>query len=284
MSAINQITPDISHVSAANAPHGAAAANPASTNEPTKEAEPERRAWNGGYLKQDLLDRGWKPSMIKRWLSKPDFKQHRWGGGEYYLYAKERVRKAEKSRVWRRERDKWQQRAERKLEPVAVDLLAAMFSVNRSAKRYRDAAQKCYALKKHGFARQGRVTKEELYALKDRGIAEAFRLGRITPVLRKGGLIEYRGEGYCFHSTLLPVAIALAQSTDDTILYVDAKPRGVAEVRLLDAKHTLSALPPAGDQFTRIELPTPPRQNIKPHGHRNQGGWHDDDDDEDNLP
>jgi hypothetical protein len=278
-------THDIPHVPVANAAHGTNATNPIPTNEPTRAAEPERQAWNGGYLKQDLLDRGWKPSMMKRWLSKPDFKQHRSGGGEYHLYAKERVRKAEKSLAWRRERDKWKQRGERKSEPVCVDLLAAIFSVNRSAKRYRDAAQKCYALKKHGFARQGRETKEELYALKDRGIAEAFRLGRITPMLRKGGLIEYRGEGYCFHSTLLPVDIALAQSTDDTILYVDAKPRGSAEVRMLDAKHTLSALPPAGDQFTRNELPTPPRQNIKPHGNRYRGGWDDDDDDDaDNLP
>lgn len=278
-------THDIPHVPVAHVAHGINAANPIPANDSTRDAEPERQAWNGGYLKQDLLDRGWKPSMIKRWLSKPDFTQHRFGGGEYYLYAKERVRKAEKSRAWRRERDKWQQRAERKLEPVVVDLLAAIFSVNRSAKRYRDAAQKCYALKKHGFARQGRETKEELYALKDRGIAEAFRLGRITPVLRKGGLVEYRGEGYCFHSTLLPVGVTLAQNTDDTILYVDAKPRGAAEVRMLDAKHTLSALPPAGDQFTRIELPAPPSQNINPHGNRYRGGWDDDDDDDaDNLP
>jgi len=156
--------------------------------------------------------------MIRRWLGGPDVTRSLGYGREYHLFLKERVLEAEDSPAWRRERDKWQQRAERKLEPVAVDLLAAIVSVNRSAKRYRDAAQKCYALKKHGFARQGRVTKEELYALKDRGIAEAFRLGRITPVLRKGGLIEYRGEGYCFHSTLLPVAIALAQSTDDTVL------------------------------------------------------------------
>jgi tellurite resistance protein len=34
-----------------------------------------------------------------------------------------------------------------------VDLLAAIFAVNRSAKRYRDAAETHYRERMHGFAR-----------------------------------------------------------------------------------------------------------------------------------
>jgi hypothetical protein len=44
-------------------------------------------------------------------------------------------------------------------------VLAALFAVNRSAKRYRDAAQSCYQHSQHGFAKMHRVKKEYLYSL-----------------------------------------------------------------------------------------------------------------------
>jgi hypothetical protein len=279
MTALVETRPKVEATAAPTVHAGITDEPPVPAETPTQASNQERCSKKSEYLKMDLLNRGWKQSMIRRWLEEPDHVQHRWGGGEYYIYAAERVHKIEESSEWQRERDKWKRRAEKKPELVTVDLLQAIFAVNRSAKRHRDAAQRCYSLKKHGFARRSREIKEELYGLKERGIAEAFGFGRITPVQQKGGLIEYRGEGYCFHSTLLPNGVSLPQCTDDTVLYVDAKPRGSGEVRLCDAKHTLLSLPPVGDQFTRLALPIPPSKTSRPARYSQRSSDDDDDDD-----
>jgi hypothetical protein len=86
----------------------------------------------------------------------------------------------------------------------SIDLLAAFFAVNRSAKRYRDSGQIYYRKRLHGFAGNARSPKKKLYDLKDKRIARAYLDNRIAPVAINGGWVEYRGEGYCFHSSLLP--------------------------------------------------------------------------------
>ena len=94
-------------------------------------------------------------------------------------------------------------------------------------------------------------------------------------------MIEYCGEGYCFHSTLLPVGVALEQATTNTFLYVDAKPRGSKKARLLDAKHTLSSLPSPGDEFTRVNPPVSERQTARSGRNGGSGDRHGNDDDDD---
>ena len=58
------------------------------------------------------------------------------------------------------------------IPPTTIDLLLAVFTVNKSAKRYRNRARSNFSKGQHGFAGHARTTKEHLYALKDKGIAE----------------------------------------------------------------------------------------------------------------
>ncbi len=137
----------------------------------------------------------------------------------------------------------------------AVDLLAAIFAVNRAAKRWRDAAQSHYQGSRHGLARDARYKKDKLYALKDRGIAYAVARGRLQAIKVHGGLCLYRGEGYCFHSSLVLNGVELPQSDNDTPIEVDAKPQGANEPRQIDAIACLSELPVLGDEFVRLQVP-----------------------------
>jgi hypothetical protein len=152
--------------------------------------------------------------------------------------------------------DKAKYRREYKAEPKQCDLLASIFVVNRAAKRHRDAARTHYECDLHGFAGHAKSRKESLYGLKDRGIAAAFEAGRIQAVQIHGGLCLYRGEGYCFHSTLVPIGVDIPRSTDDAPITVEAKPRGSGEPLVRDAWATLEELPEADiSRFSRLEVP-----------------------------
>jgi hypothetical protein len=206
------------------------------------------------YKQRDLFKRGWTRTMIRDWLVQPDETIGRGAGGGYvYLYRASKVEKIESQEAWQQCRAKWKQRRKSQAEPQPVDLLRAVFAVNRSAKRYRDAAQSCYRSGKHGLAGWNRERKEKLYELKDRGIVEAVRLGRIQPRCCRGSLVEYRGEEYCFHSRL--IAKNLDVSSLPFVqgeLSVDAKPKTAAEERLRDAVLTLESLPQVGDDFVPL--------------------------------
>lgn len=205
------------------------------------------------FLKQDLLLRGWTPGLIKRFLGEPDETPHRNGGGHYCIYSRRRVLAAEAELEWQQAVEHRQNRKPK--PPKAIDLLAAIFAATRAAKRFRDAAQSCYQKGSHGFATTFRLRKEMLYALKDKGIAAGFATGRIKPITRTAHLVEYRGEGYCFHSTLLPDSTTLAEASTAQPLRVEAKPREAAEPRLKDALFTLESLPNVPARFIRLELP-----------------------------
>lgn len=139
--------------------------------------------------------------------------------------------------------------------PKVIDLLAAIWTVTRTAKRYRDAASKSYKKGKHGMAGQCRRRKEQLYLLKDKGIAEAVHLGRISAVGIHGGFCVYRGEGYCFHSALKPIEFDPPEgSVRDDTLTVEAKPKQ-KEPRLYDAEHTLSTIKSMQVGFERLDYP-----------------------------
>lgn len=108
---------------------------------------------------------------------------------------------------------------------VAIALLAAIFAVNRSAKRYRDSAASCYSSGSHGLAKAAKERKHRLYDLKDRGIAKAHRLKGIQFVGRNGALALYRGEGYCFHSRLVPPDAACEPDQGQEAVFVEARPK-----------------------------------------------------------
>ncbi len=143
-----------------------------------------------------------------------------------------------------------------KRPPRAIDLLLAIFTVTKAAKRYRDAAFAHYRADRHGFATHAQRTKENLYRLKDRGIAQAYQEGRLSfeGIYHRLGL--YRGDGYCFHSTIIPRDRMDAEALDEQEwIHIVASPKGSREGRLKDAKHTLSSLSDQTGDFDRCPAP-----------------------------
>ena len=191
----------------------------------------------------ELNQQGWTKSDIAR-LCEPDLiKDVGWGRRFYWL--RDRVASGKPPALHKVN------------PPIEVDLLMAIFAVNRSAKRRRDAAIKLYAGRLHGLANESKRQKELLYRLKDEGIAATYLAGRLQYEGHHGGLAIYRGEGYCFHSTLEPVGEAARElSADDARIFVESKPRTSREARVADAEFTLSSLPgPPMEKFTRLEAP-----------------------------
>lgn len=133
-------------------------------------------------------------------------------------------------------------------------LLAAIFSVNRSAKRYRDAASLCYEACNHLGAAAHSRTKQRLYRLKDAGVVWAVRKGWLTPVAQHKSVTVYRGEGYCFHSVLCPSGWAPTKIINDEP-YVEQQARSATEIPLKDAVATLRELPTESNGFERAEFP-----------------------------
>ena len=61
----------------------------------------------------------------------------------------------------------------------------------------------------YALATDAKERKELRYSLKDRGICAALQAGRIAAVELHAGLCLYCGEGYSFHSTLVPKGVEL---------------------------------------------------------------------------
>jgi hypothetical protein len=159
--------------------------------------------------------------------------------------------------------------------PVQIDLFLAVFTANKSAKRHRDNAQRHYRGRRHGFAGHAKDVKNYLYELKDSGILDAYRQGRLSFVAVHGNLGVYRGEGYCFHSTLVPEGVTIEEARGEAF-FKEAAPKGKGEARLKDAIHTLEAIMTNDDGFRRGLKPTIPRP---PKPRREQEDWGDSDDD-----
>lgn len=140
--------------------------------------------------------------------------------------------------------------------PKRIDLLRAIFAVNKSAKRYRDASEKYYKQKLHGFARSASFTKKRLYTLKDRGILTAYRTKRLGFEGMHAGLAVYRGEGYCFHSPLVPKEHFSGEIIDDCAFKKESAVKSNKEAKLKDAEYTLSELDESEEGFCRFESPS----------------------------
>lgn len=138
------------------------------------------------------------------------------------------------------------------LEMTSENILIAMFTVNRSAKRYRDAATSCYRSRVHGFAGTNSTKKKELYELKEAGIIHAFKEGWLQAVEQHGSMCVYRGFGFCFHSPLFPRGIEFADSGSE--IFVESKPKETSEIRLKDAIATLEQLGFSEEGFERKQM------------------------------
>lgn len=146
-------------------------------------------------------------------------------------------------------------RSRRRIPAAEIDLLLAIFTANRSAKRFRDAASSHYSCGRYGMAGFTSRTKAKLYDLKDRGLIAAVKSGRLELVGFHASLAVYRGDGYCFHSLLVPKGQAPAGADTfggEGAIWVPATPKGRGEARLKDAVHTLAKLPCSEIGFERL--------------------------------
>jgi len=148
-----------------------------------------------------------------------------------------------------------------------IDLLLAIWTINRAAKRMRDLAKNYYLKGVYGLATKRKEQKDHFYDLKDRGIVAAYRQGiiqfvEIVEYENGTALAVYQGGGYYFHSFLVPSQILASLFSDDADsvaassvvryeegeLLIEAKPKSKNEGRRIDAIATLQKLPFDGFQ------------------------------------
>jgi hypothetical protein len=212
------------------------------------------------YVNSDnLFSAGWTRYQINKYLGSPD-RITRSGWADVYWWEKDRAAAVERKAP------------RQKKPPVEVDLLLATFSVNRAAKRYRDAAQRCYQVGKtrvsydfrrrcstpgvFTLARINKQKKQRLYDLKDAGMIEAYANNRIHYEGQHGSLAVYRGEGYVFHSTLVPIGAPVVDLAGSSgFMLVEAKEKSGSEARLIDAEFTLDKLSRVVTGFRRVVVP-----------------------------
>ena len=126
-------------------------------------------------------------------------------------------------------------------EPILVDELAALFTLNRSAKRWRNTAKKQYESESHGLAGNAKRQKVRRYDLKGQALHYLIAEGRLSFVghhkFQDGNYAEIlKGEGYCFHR---PCASPNNPEAATVIDEIEAKPRGATEPRIKDAVFTI---------------------------------------------
>jgi hypothetical protein len=198
--------------------------------------------------KTQLKERGWTDGLIRRLLPPPAVEERHsstYGSYTIYLWNKSDVRAAERTAEWRKAQARRKATVKKLQVYREVDLLAAVFTVNRAAKRQRDLAQKYYQQNMHGFAGSSKNRKRKYYDLKDMGIMAAHQAGRLVCTFRHGGLYLWQGEGYSFHSTLKPKSLDVPElplQEGEAYLFVEAKPMGSKEPRLRDAIQKLETL------------------------------------------
>jgi hypothetical protein len=124
--------------------------------------------------------------------------------------------------------------------PQLVDVLAAVWTVNRAAKRRRDAAQACYQGRAHGFANSHKETKEQYYRLKSQALHYLLAEGKLQVVgyhvFAGGNWAEViKGENYTFHRPCPPKQGEAVQLDG-----IEANPRDKGGPKLKVALYTLT--------------------------------------------
>jgi len=148
---------------------------------------------------------------------------------QYYdVYREDQTRELQKKRI---------------VEPILVDVLAALFTLNRKAKRLRDNAAAYYNSESHGLAGHAKNEKTRIYGLKSQALQYLIAEGRLVLVgyhrVAGGNCAEIlEGEGYCFHRPCAPPADGEVKSIKGEI---EAKPKGANEPRIKDAYFTVEA-------------------------------------------
>ncbi len=125
---------------------------------------------------------------------------------------------------------------------MLIDTLAALWAINRRAKRCRDLASTHYKTGTHGFAAVSKAEKLELYRLKGQALHYLLLEKRLEVVghhrFPEGNWAEVlKGSGYTFHR---PCPTQQGQAVNE-IDEIEAKPRGSKEPRLKDALYSIKA-------------------------------------------
>lgn len=149
-------------------------------------------------------------------------------------------------------------RVSRKPQPHP-DVLLCIREASRAAHRERDAARDAYNEGRHILAGNARQRKNQWYALKDKGIVAAYKLGllRYIGASPEGmAVYEYADGGMsCFHSTLHPAgAERTPVDGHPETLFVQAKDKLVG-VSLARVEATLSALSSDTTGYERSAAP-----------------------------
>jgi hypothetical protein len=154
----------------------------------------------GTLNKTDLKQRGWTDKLIATLLPPPrvEIRHNAYVRGDYtvYLWDAQVVRKAERRKGFL---DTPQRRIKigAKLDSNHdVDLLAAIFTVNRAAKRRRDAAQKYYQNGMYGFAGSSRREKETYYSLTSSFFCFLSEIRVNTPALTRSRALSQGPPGF----------------------------------------------------------------------------------------
>lgn len=158
------------------------------------------------------------------------------------------------------------------LPPQEIDLLAAVWVVNRRAKRCRDLARNNYSIRRRGAASNFAYEKSHCYRLKGQALYYLCHQGR----LRSIGYHAFRqpdnsllwaevleGEGYRFHA---PCPAPNGILPENILEEIEAKPRGAKEPRLKDALYRLQRFlqdKPEAPVYCWPERPRPKRRKRK---------------------
>lgn len=148
--------------------------------------------------------------------------------GQYYwyeahFYSEEQVRPLKKQT----------KKAARAPEITPQSVADAVWIVNQSAKRYRDAARNCYEVGAFSFATVNKGKKEKLYRKKDKGVRWLINEGQLACKAKHGSRYLWSGLGYSFHSNAVPKVMPTDVSNEP--VFIEAKPAVKKSMRLKDA-------------------------------------------------
>lgn len=164
-----------------------------------------------------------------------------------------------------------------KPKPELIDVLLAVWGMNRYAKRCRDAARRCYVHDLHGFAKGWKKRKEEAYDMKGQALHWLVEEGRLTHAgYHKFGddfAEVLQGEGFLFHR---PCDDPEVESDIKLLEGIEAKPKSKREPRLCDSQHTLRGYLEGRDRVGVFEWLPPER--VRSSYARSDEEWEDDDD------
>lgn len=121
-----------------------------------------------------------------------------------------------------------------------MDVLQAMFTLNRRAKRCRDLAQSYYQHRLHGFAKRMKEEKERIYELKGQVLGHFVELGILTGgkfhQFERGNWAEVlEGDGFRFHRPCPP----RESDGGETIECIESMPKGKRKLKLDTANAVL---------------------------------------------